>query len=87
MNSVVATATVLWDSSEVPAATPYVNGIPVPANHNLPASFYLSSKPIWWGTIRWLGVGPDDTGGTDLTGSGTHPSAPAPQTNLGFVVQ
>ena len=29
----------------------------------LPASFYLSAKPSWWGTGAWPPIGPDVTGG------------------------
>jgi len=40
--------------------------------HTLPASFYRSSKPSWWGnTIPWPAIGPDVTGGT---GPGGHAS-------------
>ena len=66
----VETGTVRWNSSEVPTtATPYVNGNPVPPNQSLPASFYLSSKPSWWGTMPWPAIGPDVTRGT---GPGGH---------------
>jgi hypothetical protein len=30
----------------------------------LPASFYLSGKPSWWGNVPWPAIGPDVTGGT-----------------------
>jgi hypothetical protein len=53
---------VRWNSSEVPLAIgPYANA--VPATHTLPASFYLSAKPPWWGTIPYPAIGPDVTGG------------------------
>jgi hypothetical protein len=29
----------------------------------LPASFYLSAKPGWWGSVAWPPIGPDVTGG------------------------
>jgi len=32
--------------------------------HTLPPSFYLASKPNWWGSRPWPGIGPDITGGT-----------------------
>jgi hypothetical protein len=32
-------------------------------NHTLPASFYLNSKPSWWGSVAWPPIGPDVTGG------------------------
>ena len=60
-----ATGTVRWVSSEVPTTgVPYMNRNPVPASHTLPASFYLTSKPSWWGLMPWPAIGPDVTGGT-----------------------
>jgi hypothetical protein len=41
------------------AATTWTSGVP----QSLPASFYLSSKPPWWGTVPWPAIGPDVTGG------------------------
>jgi len=35
----------------------------------LPASFYLSSQPSWWGSAPWPAIGPDVTGGS---GEGGH---------------
>jgi hypothetical protein len=32
--------------------------------HTLPASFYLSSKPSWWGSMAYPATGSDVTGGT-----------------------
>jgi len=51
-------------TSEIPTTgVPFLNGNPVPANTNLPASFYLSSQPsFWstaWGTPPWPSIGPD----------------------------
>jgi hypothetical protein len=37
--------------------------------HTLPASFYLASKPSWWGSLAWPAIGPDVTTGD---GPGTH---------------
>jgi hypothetical protein len=55
-------------SGEVPSGiSPFPN--PVPANNNLPASFYLPAEPTWWGTVSWPPIGPDVTGGT---GPGGH---------------
>jgi hypothetical protein len=49
-------------ASEVPSAIgTYANG--VPASQNLPVSFYLNSKPAWWGTVPWPAIGPDVTSG------------------------
>jgi len=31
------------------------------ADRTLPASFYLTSKPSWWGTLAWPPIGPDLT--------------------------
>jgi hypothetical protein len=31
--------------------------------HTLPASFYLSGKPAWFGNVSWPAIGPDVTGG------------------------
>jgi len=54
-------ATVRWNASEVPSGlSQYAN--PVPSSHNLPASFYLSGNPSWWGTMPWPAVGPDVSG-------------------------
>jgi hypothetical protein len=66
------TGAVRWDTSEVPSGiSPYGN--PVPSSQNLPSSFYLSSKPSWWGTPwgnpPWPAIGPDVTGGP---GPGGH---------------
>jgi len=60
-----------WNASEVPSGlSQFAN--PVPATKNLPASFYLSAKPTWWGTPwgnpPWPAIGPDVTGGQDPTG-------------------
>jgi hypothetical protein len=56
-----------WNASEVPSGLiQFAN--PVPSTQSLPASFYLSSKPSWWGTMPWPAIGPDVTGGTDTTG-------------------
>jgi hypothetical protein len=54
-------------SDEVPsslsgAQAPFSN--PVPANNNLPASFYYASKPSWWPSGKaWPPIGPDVSGG------------------------
>jgi hypothetical protein len=42
--------------------------------HTLPASFFLSAKPSWWGSLPWPSIGPDITGGT---GPGGHSSLTA----------
>jgi hypothetical protein len=64
---------VQWNSSEIPTTgVPFINGNPVPGNHNLPASFYLSAKPSWWPiAIPWPPIGPDVSGG-NIAGVGGH---------------
>jgi hypothetical protein len=48
--------------TEVPSGiSPYSNA--VPSTHNLPASFYLSAKPSWFGSVPWPPIGPDVSGG------------------------
>jgi hypothetical protein len=61
----VVNGSVQWNPAEVPTAgVPFINGNTVPANHTLPNSFYLSGKPIWWGSaVQWPPIGPDITGG------------------------
>ena len=57
-------------SGEVPSGiSPYGNS--VPANQTLPASFYLSAKPSWWGIMPWPAIGPDVTGG-NIANVGGH---------------
>jgi len=59
--------TTQWNPNEVPQGlSQFAN--PLPSTHTLPASFYLSSKPNWWGTIPWPAIGPDVSGGSDSTG-------------------
>jgi len=53
---------VRFSSAEVPSGiSNYHNA--VPASQALPASFYLSSQPNWWGNTPWPAIGPDVTGG------------------------
>jgi hypothetical protein len=51
-----------WNPLEVPSSLSLFGNV-VPLNRNLPPSFYLSSKPSWWGTMPWPAAGPDVTGG------------------------
>jgi hypothetical protein len=51
-----------WNASEIPS------GNAVPSSQTLPASFYLSAKPGWWGTMPWPAIGPDVSGGQDPSG-------------------
>jgi len=61
---------VRWNASEVPTTdVPYISGNAVPGDHNLPNSFYLSSKPDWWGaSVPWPPIGPDVSGGSGPAG-------------------
>jgi len=53
------------DYSNITAATSWSNGI----SNTLPASFYLSSRPSWWGNLKYPATGPDVSGGS---GPGGH---------------
>jgi hypothetical protein len=54
---------VRFDAAEVPSSiATYANA--VPGSQALPASFYLSTKPGWWGSAPWPAIGPDVTNGT-----------------------
>lgn len=62
-------------TSEVPTGlsgtqAPFLNT--VPSTETLPASFFLSSKPVWWPSGKaWPPIGPDVTGG-NISGTGGH---------------
>lgn len=57
----IATSSVIWNGS---------------ITHTLPASFYKSSKPIWFGSVAWPAIGPDVTGGNvDATTLAGHANA------------
>jgi hypothetical protein len=63
-------AAVRFVNAEVPSGiTNFSNA--VPANNNLPASFYLNAKPSWFGSVTWPPIGPDVTGG-NITGYAGH---------------
>jgi hypothetical protein len=71
-------ASVQWNQSEIPTSgAAFINGNAVPANHNLPPSFYLSTKPGWWGPVPWPAIGPDVTGGNISGVAGFVYSIPA----------
>lgn len=72
-------STTCSSTSEIPSGfgdktgtlSTYVN--PVPSSTDLPASFVYSSKPSWWGSLRWPGIGPDVTGGNmGICSGGTY---------------
>jgi hypothetical protein len=53
---------VRWVGSEVPSSLAKY-GNPVPGSQTLAPSFYLSSKPVWFGSTPFPAVGPDVNGG------------------------
>jgi len=62
-------------------------------DHTLPASFFLSLKPSWWGTVPWPAIGPDVTGGNISNVNGHANKIPAqlclentPKDANGFIV-
>lgn len=73
-----------FNSTEVPsgfttlAASQAFYLAAVPANDNLPASFYYSSKPSWWPSAKaWPVAGPDVSGGNVSNVNGTVYTNPA----------
>lgn len=56
-------STTCTSTSEVPTGlAQYSNA--VPAQEQIPASFYLHSKPAWFGAVPWPPIGPDVSGGS-----------------------
>lgn len=55
-------ATVQFNNSEVPSGIPQYSN-PVPPSQLLPASFYLATKPSWFGSVPFPAIGPDVTNG------------------------
>lgn len=70
-DSVTGFSSCRFNSSEVPSAITGSYDNAVPANNNLPSSFYLSAKPSWFKSLTWPGIGPDVTGG-DVSSVGGH---------------
>lgn len=65
-------------SGEVPSGLSlYANA--VPTANTLPASFYLSAQPPWWGSMPWPAIGPDVSGGNaaNIGGAGVAYKIPA----------
>jgi hypothetical protein len=64
-------------TSEIPTGlSVYPNSVPTLGDTQagqgaLPASFYLSSKPAWFGSHAWPAIGPDVSGGNVLQCNGT----------------
>jgi hypothetical protein len=63
-------------ASENASAAPGFPGLANPSQ-TLPASFYLKSKPSWWGVMPWPAIGPDVTGGDVANLVGHAYSTPA----------
>jgi hypothetical protein len=62
-----ANNSVAWNTSEVPTSISNFANTSL-SSQSLPDSFYLSSKPSWWGSMPWPAVGPDVSGGSDPAG-------------------
>jgi Right handed beta helix region len=58
---------VRWNTSETASTLSQYASL-VPSSQILPPSFYLSSKPAFWGSMPWPAIGPDVTGGSDPSG-------------------
>jgi hypothetical protein len=54
-------------TAEVPSGLAQYSN-PVPSSQALPASFYLSAKPAFFGSVPWPPIGPDVTNGTETSG-------------------
>jgi hypothetical protein len=52
------------DYSNITGSASWTSGI----TQTLPASFYLSAKPSWFGSVAWPAIGPDVTGGVGPAG-------------------
>ena len=74
-------STTCGSTSEIPTGLTDGHANTVPSTETLPASFYLASKPSWFGATQWPAIGPDVTGGTaiapDLTEVHTAPGGHA----------
>lgn len=70
----------VYNSSEVPSGIAVLPN-PVPATTTLPSSFYLTSRPAWFGyngtSVTWPPIGPDVTGGTVTSNAGHVYKIPA----------
>lgn len=76
-NYVTAGASTRWLASEVPSSGPVFPN-PVPANQDLPPSFYLSARPNWWPSGKpWPAIGPDVSGGNVAGYAGHAYTTPA----------
>ncbi len=72
-------STTCGSTSEIPTTiSPYGNAVPTLGDTGagqgaLPVSFYLSSKPSWFGSAPWPAIGPDVSSGTiGICSDGTY---------------
>jgi hypothetical protein len=73
----VVNAAVRWESSEVPSAITGSYDNAAPSTETLPASFYLTAKPAWFGSVAWPPIGPGVTSGDIANKGGYAHSIPA----------
>jgi hypothetical protein len=57
--------TTCYSSNYDAASASTINDINCSPGTSLPASFFLTSKPSWWGSAPWPAIGPDVSGGPD----------------------
>jgi hypothetical protein len=63
---------VRFSATETASADPTFPGLSSPSS-TFPASFYMSSKPAWFGSVPWPAVGPDVTCTTNcIANAGNH---------------
>ena len=65
-----------WLPTEVPCALGSLANL-LPSTQVLPASFYMSGKPAFFGTVPWPAIGPDVTGGSEAGVGGHNAKIPA----------
>jgi len=61
------------DYSSVANAVTWASGV----THTIPASFYLSSEPAWFGSVPWPAIGPDVSNGSRSDSYGYANKIPA----------
>lgn len=76
-DSRVASSMLRWKNCDYATNTCRSLTAEVPAGHltpssALPPSFYMVSKPSWFGSVAWPPIGPDVTGGADPRGWAKH---------------
>jgi hypothetical protein len=61
-----------------------IENINCSAGTTLPPSFFLATKPAWWGGVAWPAIGPDVSGGPDsaVAGHANYNPAEACYNNL-----